>query len=159
MVIFTVNFEDEMEKSLTRLFLQQFEGAQKQVSLSPHCEFRRGNDPPKDVLNLVEQSPNKGNSKPTGYISFTFFPSHVKTLERRLKAVELMVNFFPYLDKHVKSTKSYMHIRMRTKKNDLLNELEEMKAWKGCGKNIFDGSGKIEKKFVASGRTLAKARS
>jgi hypothetical protein len=52
-----------------------------------------------------------------------------------------------------------MHIRMRTKKNDLLNELEEIKAWKGFGKNIFDGNGKIEKKFLVSGRTLAKARS
>ena len=49
MIIFTVSIEDEMERALARLFLQQFMGAQKQVAQTPHCEFRRGNDPPKEI--------------------------------------------------------------------------------------------------------------
>ena len=149
MVIFTVDFQEEMERALTRLFLQQFAGAQKQVSQSPHCEFRRGNDPPKEILNLTDDYTQQDSSKPTCYVSFTFFPSYVKTVERRMKAVELMVNFFPYLDKHIKSTKSYMHSRMRTKKDDLLSELKELNTCKGPSKNRFNG--KVERKFLVSG--------
>ena len=113
-----------MERSLARLFLQQFAGAQKQVAQSPHCEYRRCSDPPKEFMNL-EASQTSGSDTCSGFLSFTFFPSHVKTLDRQQKAVELMVNFFPYLDKHIKSTKTYMHIRMRNKKNDLMVELQE----------------------------------
>lgn len=122
MVVFTVDFKDVTERSLARLFLQQFAGVQKQVAQSPHIEFRRSNDPPKEILDLGNQG---SSSTCSGFLSFTFFPSHIKTIERQDKAVELMVNFFPYLDKHVKSTKTYMHIRMRSKKNDLLRELKE----------------------------------
>jgi actin related protein 2/3 complex subunit 2 len=131
MVVFTVDFKDVTERSLARLFLQQFAGVQKQVAQSPHIEFRRSNDPPKEILDLGIQG---SSSTCSGFLSFTFFPSHVKTTERKSKAVELMVNFFPYLDKHVKSTKTYMHIRMRSKKNDLLRELKERVSEKQCVK-------------------------
>jgi actin related protein 2/3 complex subunit 2 len=131
MVVFTVDFKDATERSLARLFLQQFAGVQKQVAQSPHIEFRRSNDPPKEILDLGIQG---SSSTCSGFISFTFFPSHVKTTERKDKAVELMVNFFPYLDKHVKSTKTYMHIRMRSKKNDLLRELKERVSENQCVK-------------------------
>jgi actin related protein 2/3 complex subunit 2 len=127
MVIFTVDVKDETEKALAKIFLQQFAGAQKQVSQSPHCELRRASEPPKEIPDLVD-------GKSLGHLSFTFFPSHLKTSDRRMKAVELMVNFFPYLDKHVKSTKSYMHSRMRTKKDDLLRELKETSTRKEVGK-------------------------
>ena len=123
MVIFIVDFEDESERALARLFLQQFAVAQKQISHGPHCEFRRGNDPKKEVLQILESHPG---AQPTGYLSFTFFQSHVKTEAMRRKVVEKMVNFMPYLDKHIKSTKSYMHSRMRGKKSDLLTELREV---------------------------------
>ena len=139
LVIFTVRISEndddghEMERGLARLFLQQFAGAQKQVAQnSPHCVFRSGNDTPIE-LSLSDQNDGDRDSKqqqhdqklPLGYLSFTFFPMHLKTQQRLDKAVELMVNFLPYLDKHLKSTKSFMHSRMRAKKNDLLRELKE----------------------------------
>jgi hypothetical protein len=52
MVVFTVDFKDVTERSLARLFLQQFAGVQKQVAQSPHIEFRRSNEPPKEILDL-----------------------------------------------------------------------------------------------------------
>jgi actin related protein 2/3 complex subunit 2 len=126
MIIFTVKLADEMERALARVFLQQFVGAQKQISQTPHCEFRRGNDPPKELLSPFGDTA-VGDAKllPLGYLAFTFFPSHLKTPERLQKAVDLMVNFLPYLDKHLKSTKSFMHSRMRARKNDLLRELKD----------------------------------
>jgi actin related protein 2/3 complex subunit 2 len=131
MVVFTVDFNDVTDRSLARLFLQQFAGVQKQVAQSPHIEFRLSNDPPKEILDLGIQV---SSSTCSGYLSFTFFPSHVKTTERKEKTVELMANFFPYLDKHVKSTKTYMHSRIRSKKNDLLSELKERISQNHCVK-------------------------
>ena len=121
MLVFAVEFQDETERALARLFMQQFAGCGKQISQSPHCEFRRGNEAPKEIIDIV--GANDGNNLPLGYLSFTFFPLHIKTAERIERAVENMVNFLPYLDRHVKSAKSYMHSRMRSKKDDLLREL------------------------------------
>ncbi|KAL3912389.1 MAG: hypothetical protein SGILL_006903 [Bacillariaceae sp.] len=57
---------------------------------------------------------------PVGYLSFTFFSSNVMTEERRNNAVDLLVNFLPYVDGQVKHTKSMMLNRMRKKKKDLI---------------------------------------
>jgi actin related protein 2/3 complex, subunit 2 len=135
MVIFTVNISDDIERSLGRLFCQQFAGTKKQQTTpSPHCEFRRSTDPPKELLSLGICNQSLGIC--AGYLSFTFFSSLVQKSDEqgRERATELMVNFFPYLDKHIKSTKSYMHTRMRNKKDDLLKELKEVALQKNKNK-------------------------
>lgn len=135
MVIFMVCCKDQTEKALARLFLQQFEHSQKGVVQSPHCEFRRPNDPPAEVEYFGSDEGDTTRKDNIGYLSFTFFPFHVKTPEARSRAIDRMINFFPYLDKHIKSTKSYMHSRMRSKKDDLLRELNETSYQTRIGTN------------------------
>lgn len=139
MIIFTVTIKDDIERSLGRLFCQQFAGVKQQqataTSSSPHVEFRRATDPPKELLNhgiRCNTKLSQDNDACAGYLLFTFFPSVIRKGGEpgREKATELMVNFFPYLDKHIKSTKSYMHTRMRKKKDDLLYELREVTSQK-----------------------------
>lgn len=125
MIIFIVKANDTTERALVRLFLQQFELAQKKVAQSPHCEFRRANEPTSEVERLVTSGHVENYEDAIGFLSFTFFPFHVKTPGARWRATQLMVNFFPYLDKHIKSTKSYMHARMRLMKDELLRELRD----------------------------------
>jgi hypothetical protein len=128
MVVFIVSFEDEMERSLARLFLQQFEVAQRKVPLTPHCEFRRPNQLTNELKCIVgSKLDGGGNNQPpaVGFLSFTFFPTSVMSEERRQKAAELLVNFLPYMDRHVKSTKSMMLSRMRMKKSDLLPTMQD----------------------------------
>jgi hypothetical protein len=55
MLVFTVDFKDVTERTLARLFLQQVTAVQKQVAQSPHMEFRRSNEPPKEILDLGVQ--------------------------------------------------------------------------------------------------------
>mmetsp|Transcript_4474 Transcript_4474/g.7014 ORF Transcript_4474/g.7014 Transcript_4474/m.7014 type:complete len:124 (+) Transcript_4474:74-445(+) len=118
-----------MERALARLFLQQFEGTQRNVPLTPHCEFRRPNQLTKELKSVAESLLDGNDSSytpsPVGFLSFTFFPSNAMSDARRMKAVELLVNFLPYMDRHVKSTKSMMLSRMRMKKSDLLPDLKE----------------------------------
>lgn len=129
MVVFVVSFEEEMERSLARLFLQQFEVTQSKVPLTPHCEFRRPNQLTKELKSvessLVGDTACSHLTPPVGFLSFTFFPSSAMSETRREKAVELLVNFLPYMDRHVKSTKSMMMNRMRVQRNDLLPPMDE----------------------------------
>ncbi|KAG7365318.1 ARP2/3 complex subunit (ARPC4) domain containing protein [Nitzschia inconspicua] len=125
MVVFVVSFGEEMERSLARLFLQQFEATQNKVPLTPHCEFRRPTHLTTELQSIADSLKGDSNTLPVpvGYLSFTFFPSTVTTEQRREKAVELLVNFLPYLDGQVKNTKSMMLSRMRKKRNDLITTL------------------------------------
>lgn len=131
MVVYLVSFEEEMERCLARLFLQQFEITQKKVPLTPHIEFRRPNQATTELKQVMQHNANVSNeAKCTmppaiGFLTFTFFPSSAASEDRRLKAVDLIVNFLPYINKHVKSTKSMMLNRMRAKKDDLLPSIEE----------------------------------
>ena len=116
MVIFTVTAKDYLEKALTSVLLQQFPGSQKRVYQSPHCEFRRHSDPPHELLLRENTQRSRSDHSATtdciGFLSLTFFPSHVKTIERRKRAVAAIVNFFPNLDKNLKKIKINMDARM-----------------------------------------------
>jgi len=128
MVVFIVAFEEEMERCLARLFLQQFEVTQRKVPLTPHCEFRRPNQATKElkcVMSKQIESEDDRMPPAVGYLSFTFFPSSAASEARRLKAVDLLVNFLPYINRHVKSTKSMMLNRMRSKRSDLLPSMQD----------------------------------
>jgi len=129
MVVFVVSFEDEMERCLARLFLQQFETTQRKIALTPHCEFRRPNQATKELKSVIsnenESEHNQIMPSPVGFLSFTFFPSSAASEARHLVAVDLLVNFLPYMNRHVKSTKSMMLNKMRSKTNHLLPTLKD----------------------------------
>jgi hypothetical protein len=129
MVVFVVSFEEEMERCLARLFLQQFEVTQRKIPLTPHCEFRRPNQATKELKSVIGNNLNSENNQtvplPVGFITFTFFPSSAASKARQLMAVDLLVNFLPYMNRHVKSTKSMMINRMRSKRDDILPSLKD----------------------------------
>ena len=129
MVVFVVSFEEEMERCLARLFLQQFEVTQRKIPLTPHCEFRRPNQATKELKSVIDNEIESGHNQtmpsPVGFLSFTFFPSSAASNARHLMAVDLLVNFLPYMNRHVKSTKSMMLNRMRSKRYDLLPSLKD----------------------------------
>lgn len=49
-----------------------------------------------------------------------FFPNHVQTEDKRTKAVHLLVGFRSYLHYHIKCSKTYLHMRMRSRVDSLL---------------------------------------
>lgn len=128
-IVFVVSFEEEIERCLARLFLQQFEITQRKIPWTPYCEFRRSNQITKELRSIIDNRMNPEHNQtlpsPVGFLSFTFFPSSAACEERHLKAVDLLVNFLPYMDRHVKSTKSMMLNTMRFKRYDLLASLKD----------------------------------
>mmetsp|Transcript_29152 Transcript_29152/g.62470 ORF Transcript_29152/g.62470 Transcript_29152/m.62470 type:complete len:136 (-) Transcript_29152:926-1333(-) len=135
MVVYIVSFKEEMERCLARLFLQQFEVTQRKIPLTPHCEFRRPNQATKEFKSIMCQFDSERNPMmppPVGFLSFTFFPSSAASKARHLQAVDLLVNFLPYMNHHVKSAKSMMLNMMRSKRSDLLPPIQSpvtMLSW------------------------------
>jgi len=125
-VVFPIDFEDEFDKALARLYLQQFERTQRSLSAknAPICEYRRGAEPPREILPYLQNdSCSQSLEDIAGFFSFTFLDYHVRTKEMREKAAANMIMFLTYIDYHIKCSKSYIHSRLRKKKDVLLEQL------------------------------------
>jgi len=119
-VIFWVDFADETDKAVCKVFLQEFVESQRSVTGAPSCAYKRGSEPPSELSSF----PNiDGTPDIAGFMSFKLFKDHVKTQEKRDRAVSTLIGFLNYLQYHIKASKTYMHMRMRHKVNDLLQVL------------------------------------
>ena len=121
-VVFAVDFDDEADRALARLYLQQFAKAKGKGNGAPLCGFRRGGDPPREVASVYDDS-GEATGDIAGFLSFTFLGTHINSVEKRERAVGMMVTFLTYLDYHIKASKTNVHTRMRNKRNDLLGML------------------------------------
>jgi actin related protein 2/3 complex subunit 2 len=119
-VLFAVDFADETDKAICRVFMQEFVEAQRQVNNAPPSSYARGAEPPMELAGMkgVDACPNIA-----GFLSFTLFKNHIETRAKQLNVVNLMVGFTTYLQYHIKCTKTYMHMRMRAKVSGLLQVL------------------------------------
>jgi len=114
----------EPDRSLTRLFLQQFQQAQQKSSAKnlPICDFRRSNDPPLEIKSFKEKL-YIDNDNLACYISFTFLENQFQTTSDQINVTQNMLMFFDFLDYHVKCSKSFIHTRMRDTHDSLLKRL------------------------------------
>lgn len=140
---FIYHCQHETESALARVFLQQFEQAQRKCLNErngknvPICEYRRSNDPPREMKLfqrkelLKEEAAKETKSSPedldvihhAGYLSLTFLEHHVDDEEKVYKAVSNILMTYDFLDYHIKSSKSFIRSRMRSKKDTLIKKL------------------------------------
>lgn len=113
-IVYSVCFDDKTDQAIARTFLQEYAEAGRRVNNAPPINFSR--DPP---LELRQVAGLKTASDHVGYLSLAVFPSHVDNDTKREKAVTMLQGFRNYLHYHIKTTKSYLHSRMR-KRVDLL---------------------------------------
>jgi hypothetical protein len=125
-VVIPVAFYIETDRALAKLFLQQFHQAQRKSSAknAPICDFRRCNDPPREILSMQEEIYIDDNNL-VGYISFTILSNQFNKEEAQMKVTENILMFVDFLDYHIKCSKSYIHTRMREKKDVFLKELHK----------------------------------
>jgi hypothetical protein len=128
-IVIPVAFQDGTDRALAKLFLQQFQQAQRRSSAKnvPLCDFRRCNEPPREMEPYLDELPSSsvGGEHLAGYISFTFFENHIKSEENVERMAQNLLMFFDFVDYHVKCSKSYIHSRMREKKDVLLMRLRQ----------------------------------
>ena len=144
--VIPIIFQDETDRALAKLFSQQFQQAQQKSSAKnvPVCDYRRSTEPPREILSLL--SPHKasnslehghGHKSTTpldlaGFLTFTFFERHMQSnvdagnTNHNLVAdgaIEIILNFYEFLDYHIKCSKSYVHKRLREKKDVMLKKI------------------------------------
>ncbi len=131
-------FGDEIDCALAKLFLQQFQQAQRKSMNERHgnnvpiCDYRRSVDPPSEIKYEKLDSTNNDTKSTTinaigyhhaGYLILTFLENHVDSKEKRFKAISNILILVDFVDYHVKCSKSNMHSRMRSKKDALVKYL------------------------------------
>jgi actin related protein 2/3 complex, subunit 2 len=105
-IVFFVDLTDNTDQALARVFLQEFVEAQRTVRSAPPVSYSR--EPPREISSLVTAY----NADAAGFISFAFEERHVQG-EQLEKAVTMLTGFRNYLHYHIKSSKTYLHMRMR----------------------------------------------
>ncbi|CAN0422444.1 unnamed protein product, partial [Discosporangium mesarthrocarpum] len=112
-VIYAIDFPEEDERSIAKVYLMEFVDAQRVANNSPPCTFTP--DPPLEL----RAAPARPGDKAVGYLSFVIFPQHLEQ-GRQERTVTLLTGFRNYLHYHLKATKTYMHMRMRKRVVGLL---------------------------------------
>ena len=120
--------EHETDCALAKLFLQQFQPAQRKCLNERHgknvpmVDYFRSNDPPREIRGYEHDNVSLVHA---GYLSLTFLEYHVDNEEKIHKALTNVLMLHPFLDYHVKCSKSNMNSRMRSKKEALQRKLFE----------------------------------
>lgn len=110
-VIFAVDFSDETDRTLAKVFLQEFEEVQRMyVRNAPPCLYSTAGSPPGELSRLAYTP----KSTLAGFLSFSVEERHI-TGPAKNNAISLLISFRNYLHYHIKSSKTYLHMRMRKK--------------------------------------------
>lgn len=110
-VIFAVEFTDDTDKALAKVFLQEFEEVQRMfVRNAPPALYSPVGTPPGELSRFSYNF----KSSLVGFLSFSVEERHIAGPGKD-NAIALLTNFRNYLHYHIKSSKTYLHMRMRKK--------------------------------------------
>ena len=120
-ILFGMNFVDQTDTILAKVFLQEFyDTRNNRMEDAPVVLY--GKEPPKELSKLAIKSSDSLN-----YLTLVLFPRHYSTPEAQdhlLKTVPFLSDYIHY---HLKCTKAYLHQRMRAKTGDFLKILNRAK--------------------------------
>jgi len=137
-VIFSVNFGDKNDRVVAEVFLREFADVRRDQGLhtSPVATLHR--TPPRE-LDGVDLGSGGGDDKV--FVSFVLFPRHFSERSKAEASITAVCQFRTYLHYHIKASKSFMNMRMRSRAEDLLGVLNrakpasegtaEKKTWSG----------------------------
>ncbi|KAH3763065.1 ARP2/3 complex 34 kDa subunit [Pelomyxa schiedti] len=132
--IFSIAFDDPDDQVIGRVFLQEFS---KNVSGAPSCSISV-KDPPLELQGIR-------GIKADGYASFLLEARHMAPRVRE-QTINMLLQYRNYVHYHIKCSKAYLHIRMRTRAELLLKVLNRAKGEKPDAP-----------KKTASGRTFTRS--
>lgn len=120
-VLFGMNFEDQTDTILAKVFLQEFyDTRNNRMEDAPVVLF--GKEPPKELSKLgFKESPT------LNYLTLVLFPRHYNSPEAKDHLLKTLPFLSDYLHYHLKCSKAYLHQRMRAKTSDFLKVLNRAK--------------------------------
>ncbi|GMM51359.1 Arc35 protein [Starmerella bacillaris] len=121
-IIFSTGFKDETDQVLGKVFLQEFVDARRRaLQNAPQVMFSK--EPPLEV----QRAGFNGQLRPDqSFITFVLFPQHIIP-QRRERAISHIQTFRDYFHFHIKSSKAFVHSRMRHRTGEFLKVLNRAK--------------------------------
>jgi len=119
-VIFEVDFVDEVDAALAKVFMQEFVDCRKRLGAAPPCTFSQ--NAPLELKEFGVTEP----TKKLGFVAFAVMKGH---LERNLKekVTTVLQTFRNYVQYHLKCSKAFFHSRMRARAANLIKVLTRAK--------------------------------
>jgi actin related protein 2/3 complex subunit 2 len=111
-VVYALEFSDPTDWAVARIIAQEFAEAQRTISTAPSINFS-DRDPPLELRSMKDIG--RQSAAFVGYLTFALHPRHIDTEAKRTNVINLLTQFRPYLDYHIKAAKSYLHARMRNR--------------------------------------------
>ncbi|CCC70064.1 hypothetical protein NCAS_0D04830 [Naumovozyma castellii] len=127
-VIFETVFQDETDKVLGKVFLQEFVDARKRnrdIQSAPQVLF--SHEPPLELQSHLRKAANNTDLS-RRFITFVLFPRHFQTPELQFSTVCQLTLFRNYFHYHIKCSKAYMHSRMRYRVGSFIKVLNRAKV-------------------------------
>lgn len=128
-VIFETSFQDETDKILGKVFLQEFVDARKRnrdIQSAPQVIF--SSEPPLELQNHLPKNNEGKDDTSKRFITFVLFPRHFANEELQFKTVSQLTLFRNYFHYHIKCSKAYMHSRMRYRVDTFVKVLNRAKV-------------------------------
>lgn len=122
-VVFGIDFNEKVDKTIAKVFMQEFADGQRSQRAAPPVSFTP--NPPSELAAFGVTENTTGQ---LGYLSFAILPSHVATAAKRQKIAYCMQGFRTYMQYHLKCSKSYFHSRMRGRCVALLKVLNRARV-------------------------------
>lgn len=121
-IIFSTGFKDETDQVLGKVFLQEFVDARRRaLQNAPQVMFSK--EPPLEV----QRSGFTEQLRPDqSFVTFVLFPQHIIP-QRRERAISHIQTFRDYFHFHIKSSKAFVHSRMRHRTGEFLKVLNRAK--------------------------------
>jgi len=108
-VIFEISFRDPDDGVMSKVFLQEFVDARRNMRGAPSVNFYL-REPPLELAGYGDLQDVRNN----GFVSFVLFEQHMAA-RNVFKTINLIQTFRDYLHYHIKCSKAYMHNRMRAR--------------------------------------------
>lgn len=120
-VLFGINFVDETDTILAKVFLQEFYDVRNnRLEDAPVVLY--GKEAPKELSDSITAKSSNLN-----YLTLVLFPRHYSTDQSKDHLAETIPFLSDYLHYHLKCSKAYLHQRMRAKTGDFLKILNRSK--------------------------------
>ena len=120
MLVYGVDFQQSTDQSLARVFLQELKEAKNHVKNciagNVYCEM---DETPKNIVQI--DHPKKYSN---GLVVFNLFVNKFDTIK---KFLNYFITFREYIQFHIHSIKTFLHIRMNRKGKELMGKLEGCK--------------------------------
>ncbi|KAL3314948.1 Actin- protein 2/3 complex subunit 2 [Cichlidogyrus casuarinus] len=115
-VIFCTRFKDQTDLLISKVFLQEFTEVRRKLDRAPQVLYSP-KEPPSEL-----NSTDAITGDDVAYFTIVLFPRHYSK-ENKNKAVDLIHSLRNYMHYHIKCSKAYIQMRMRSKTVDFLKVL------------------------------------